>query len=41
MAGMGAGLLLGPRIHARTLRAAFGWFVLIMGAGIGLRELLA
>lgn len=41
MAGMGLGLLLSPRIPARHLRTGFGWFVLMVGAGIGVRELLS
>lgn len=41
MAGMGFGLLVGPRLRAGTLRAAFGWFVLLVGAGIGVGELLS
>jgi uncharacterized membrane protein YfcA len=41
IAGMGLGLLVGPRLQAGTLRTAFGWFVLLMGAGIGVRELFS
>lgn len=41
MLGMIFGLLLSPRIASRHLRAAFGWFVLIIGVGIGIRELLS
>jgi uncharacterized membrane protein YfcA len=39
--GIVAGSLLAARISAARLKPAFGWFVLVMGAGILVRELIA
>ena len=40
LTGMLAGLMLSPHIAAHRLRTAFGWFLLLAGAGIAARELM-
>lgn len=41
LAGMGIGLYIGPRMASHHLKTAFGWFVLTVGVGIGIRELIS
>jgi len=40
LAGLVLGLLISPRVAAHQLRTAFGWFLLLAGAAIAIRELM-